>query len=351
MNRNHKQGNPEMKTMNILTSKLRLLIFTLVFGLAAFACASGSEGDATHTPPLPTKASPTDTIMQIPTLSPTPRPSPTATLQPTEMPQPSPTTTPAACNPAQVLENLYDEFYSDQFVFISNGIFLPGKGPVLTLSFWFIDYNIIPQPGDDKNDTLNNAGTALESAFKAARYIEDIDPCVKEVFAALNPIVVDNNYNGWISLDFPTSVLPEKIDLNDEIWHDIMDRYVTLNYVRAEPPLPPGSPPAEACSWNTVHDTLDMQFAQSSNGNTNFFFVRDSHGNNVWAYLDSNNVVYSTDYLGEAVSLILDEIECLHPSPDNLIVRTVGDGVVLFSSRLPRVGIENKDLSQFLPFP
>ena len=59
----------------------------------------------------------------------------------------------------------------------------------------------------------------------------------------------------------------------------------------------------------------------------------------------------STDYLGDDVKLILDGIECLYPSPDNLIVRTVGDGVVLFSQRLPREGIQKKDLSQFVPFP
>ncbi len=328
----------------------RLGIPVLVLVLFTLACSSFSgdtetpaEAAPTHTvpPPADTAAPPTTTPMP-----------PTATLPaPTETPAPpTPTTAPEACDPDQVVENLYGDLSREQFVIFYSGVFAVGKGPVLTLSFWFIDYAVPLNPPNDEA-ALNNAGTALESALNAAKYLEDADACVGEAFVSINAIVVDADYNGWISFEVPTGVLPAEVNLSDPAFTAVMDEHLTLSYVRTTPPDPAGSAPAGACAWGAAREGLEGIFGPLSNGNTAFFFVRDDHGNNVWGYLDNNNVTLSNDYFEDYVGQILTEVTCLHPAPDNLIVHTVGDGVVLFSGRLPRAGIEARDLDQFVPFP
>ncbi len=272
-----------------------------------------------------------------------PTPPGNASLSPTAAPLPA-----SACNIDQVIQNL-SEVMGYDFVFVYGGVVAPEVGPVLTLSFWFIDYSLNPQPGDDANTTLNNAGTALETAFKAVSFIEYADPCVDELFISINPIVVDQNYHGWISLNITPGVLPETVDLTDPAFKDIMDKHVTLGYVRRAAPASVGAPPSQFCEWFTVLDSLEMQFWPISNGNTGFYFVRDDNGSNVWAYLDNDNIISSPEYLETYTLMILDEIECL--DPDNLILHIVDDGNILFAGRLPREGIENKDISQFIDFP
>jgi hypothetical protein len=266
----------------------------------------------------------------------------------TEAPPPS-----TACDPVRVIERLSAEMPREQAAFFYSGAFVPGEGAVLRLSFWFVDYRINPSVGPDPQAILNNAGMALESAINWVRYFENADPCVEELFVLLNPIAVDREYNGWISLDVPSGVLPDGVGLSDLELGAAVEQNVVFSSVRRTAPAPSGSPGAGACDWTGARDGLEAAFGPPPHGNTAFFFVRDDQGNNVWAYLDNTAVTLAPeDNFNGQVAQILDEIACLHPGPDNLIVHTQGEGgIEVFSGRLPRSGIASGDLGQFVDFP
>ena len=318
----------------------------VILGISILACTT------TRAPETPTEVPDTPTPTEKPTSTPTPMPTvtATATVEPTTETE---SESMGDCDPNQVIADLYDEFPVEQFTFVYSGTFMLGVGTVSRLTFWMVDYTVNPDPGSDPNVILNNAGTALESGLHAASYIEHNYACVDEVFAYINPIVVDLNYAGWISLDMPTGVLAEKVDLSDSQQTADLDQYAQLNYVRQDPPAAFESPSASSCDWQTARTGLEGDFLSKSNGNTAFFFVRDDHGNNVWAFLDNSNVtLVPADYLEDQVLQIIAEIECLHPAPDNLIVQTLGEnGTVLFSGRLPKAGIASGDMDQFVQFP
>jgi hypothetical protein len=324
------------------------LSVVVVLGLSIIACTTtGAPETPTNVPdtdtPTPTDK-PTSTLTRVPTVTATATVEPTAEIE---------TESVEDCDPNQVIADLYTEFTREQFTFVYSGSFIFGAGTVSRLTFWMVDYSVNPDPGTNPNVILNNAGTALESGLHAASYIEHNYTCVNDVFAYINPIVVDRNYAGWISIDLPTGVLAENVDLTDSQQTADLDQYAQLNYVRQDPPAPFGSPSANSCDWSTARTGLEGEFLSNSNGNTAFFFVRDDHGNNVWVYLDNSNVTLTPeDFLEDQVLQIIADIECLHPVPDNLIVQTLGEnGTILFSGRLPKAGIESGDVNQFVQFP
>ena len=74
-----------------------------------------------------------------------------------------------------------------------------------------------------------------------------------------------------------------------------------------------------------------------------FYFVIDEAGTNVWAQWDG-----PSDFLALASILnITMELDCLHPSPTQLLTITVDqDGEVGMIALLPESGIKTMDLNQ-----
>ncbi len=284
-----------------------------------------------------------------------PAETPTQASPPTDVPtEPAPaeaTAEPDVCTPQGVIASLSSDLIKEQFVFVYPSTFVLGKGAQPTLVFWMIDYTFsLVGSSADPNVGI---GIAASTALQFASRFEHSNPCLGEVFPYMMPVVVDPSYNGWISFTIPTGVLPEKIDMNDDALYGILQESVIPGYNRTTAPEPYGDVPAGACEWPKARQGLEAAFFPNSNGNTAFYFVRDPNGNNVYAYLDNTNVILApADYLTEQVMQILDELACLHPAPDNLLLQTLGEGgMVGFSGRLPRAGIIDRDPHKFVEFP
>jgi hypothetical protein len=287
------------------------IIFLLAISLIVSGCASLS-------------ATPTPTPTQ------TPLPTATYTLQPTETP--TPTTDPMSlCEyDADFFAKLRAELPVDEAVIYRH--FINGAH---SLVVWYVEPFIEPEISTEE-ELYDNQDIAINNALVSAAQLKRADPCAG-YFDSIELVVVDRYYNGW----FSGAIRPE--DIPDRPYDSVvadMFKATDIGYVRDEIPAPNDKAPANSCDWPTTLEKIQQHFSPEL-VNTAFYFVRDEVGNNVWA----NFYVLSADsaFMSSLPSLmnITMELDCLHPTPNNIIVTAVNpEDVVVLIGYLPNTGAD-----------
>ena len=313
-----------------------LIVIVLVGACMLTSTNATSTATATTVPSSTSEptATPVPTDTQEPRATDTPEPSPTITYTP------KPSTTPAlSCDPIDVVERVREKIPYKEFIVNFNELSYSKN-----LVVWYVDPEINLE--DHSIDAFDQTVEAGDRAIQLGSELVKSDPCIGETFMGFNSIVVDQNYNGWISANVMTNQfpLPDSAQTADDRI-DAVYSGLLISFVREEYPDPLPPAPADACTWQEAHTALDGEFIILSQGNTTFFFVIDDHGANLWVQLEEpTHLIF--------LSVVLSVTDCLHPPLDNMIVFFVQpDGSVTFSGRLPKEGIANEDFDLFEPFP
>ncbi len=212
------------------------------------------------------------------------------------------------------------------------------------LNIWFVDPNI--QPGTSSEDLKENNETAMRHASTVAIYAVTLDPCIKSVFDKINPVVVDQSYNGWFSGSVAASLLPETYQPGEEEIYEVAEAFEVV-YMRRSLPAIPGAPPAGSCNWPDARERMHLHF-DPARPNVDFYFVGDEVSRKVTAQWDGSvtekidiGVIYAS------ITNVAQEIRCLHPAPDYLYVMVHdSSGTTIWMGRLPSAGIQSLDLNQ-----
>jgi hypothetical protein len=270
-------------------------------------------------------------------------PTPTQTPLPTALYTPQPTDTPTATvDPMSLCEYDVDFFAKlraelpvDEAVVYRH--FLNG---LHTLAVWYVE-PILKTEISTEDELFGNQATAINNALVSAAQLKRADPCAG-CFDTIELIVVDRYYNGW----FSGAIRPE--DIPDTPYDSVIDdmfEATDIGYIRDEIPAPNDITPANSCDWPTTREKIQLHFSPEL-VNTAFYFVRDDLGNNVWAniYVPSAEDAFISSL--PALMNIAMELDCLHPTPDFIIVTAVNpeDKVVLIGF-LPNTGTDT-DTSQ-----
>jgi hypothetical protein len=253
---------------------------------------------------------------------------PTATITPTEIKKPT-ATTPSTFTPSPSNTNLPTDTQVVHECIIDNDFLTKLKdvvpyddfylyhniiGGIHTLAVWYIDPEIDIQVSAE---TLESELTGvIERATELGIALYDVDPCVGQTFTGFNPVVVDAGYNGWFSgLLYSEDIIEGAGDVSD-----LVNSYFQPYHISFVPE-PVGDIPEGRCTWEETEEKLWHHFSRERE-NVSFYFVYDLNGYNVWVQWDGMGLLPL-----ETASIlnVTMELDCLYPTPDNLIVMVVGE--------------------------
>jgi hypothetical protein len=259
---------------------------------------------------------PAPTPTALPTPSPVPTEAPTATSTPepapTEQPSPAPST---VCDPNEVVVELQTEVPFVEFVLRHN--YAVG---IRSLVVWYVDPDLDPLASAGALEA--NLGLAFEHALNLSADLNRASACVQQLFDGINPIVVDADYNGWLSGLIDPASLPDSPMLSSaEI--EALKAEMQVNYTRTRPTDSLTRPLASegSCTWRDTLPRIQWHFS-SERPNIGFYFVIDEGGTNIWAQWDGPPDAGLTM---ASMMNVLFELDCLYPVPTRLIVIVVDD--------------------------
>ena len=80
-------------------------------------------------------------------------------------------------------------------------------------------------------------------------------PCIKSVFDKVNPVVVDQDYNGWFSGSVTVSLLPETLEPGEKEIYEAAKAFEVV-YTRRSLPVIPDAPPSGSCNWQEARERM-----------------------------------------------------------------------------------------------
>jgi hypothetical protein len=277
-------------------------------------------------------------------LHPTPTLTPTftatVTLTPTSLPinTPVPTNTKLPpCNADQTIKNLKSKVSYSESVVLYNKL----QGTSF-LVVWFVDPEINSTPKE--SEIPENVHLAIHKALILSQQLNAEDSCVGRLFDKINTIVVDKNYNGWLSAQIEITNLPDTIQTDEKQLNELTNRY-EIEYVKTKVTENLDPAPTNSCTWEASKKNIHSHFS-SERENVGFYFVLDDAGVNVWAQWDSQPDFLQLTLPASLLKVAM-EIQCLSPKPDRIIFDVVDD-----NGEMQIVGIWNwsdaksQDISQ-----
>jgi hypothetical protein len=133
----------------------------------------------------------------------------------------------------------------------------------------------------------------------------------------INPVVVDKNFNGWLSIEMPVEAFPNTADLTSINKEEIMSSSI-IQYARQAPPEILDETSDDSCSWNEARENIKWHF-DPDQPNNSFTFTRDETGTLLSAYwvIPEGFADYALDMSLASVMNVISEAECLYPQVDN----------------------------------
>ncbi len=267
-------------------------------------------------------------------IQPTATPEPTATLTPsvtitrTSIPTRTSTPTPQTdCDPNVFIEGLkpyvpYETFTLGYQIYQGERI----------LFFWIVDPALDPAASED--ELQQNFDLAVLHSIELANLLNQTDVCVAEYFDYFNPIVVDQNFNGWFSGGINIDLLPGSGELSDAALEVVREGIFNFGFWERTFVPDVQAIPSESCTWDEVEELVSRHFYDSVL-NT-YFLVADNLGITFTVQYATR---YPDDYLGDAMTTYLNterEVECLLPEVDYVFVSIVDElGNLVYSESVP----------------
>lgn len=264
-------------------------------------------------------------------------------ITPQKTPQPSRVATAGICSADNILVSLrnsallktaYEEYAVDYS--LTDGI--------LFLNIWLVDPDLGSAAAVEDVQTNNNI--AILHASYAAIVFNASESCIASVFDKINVIVVDQNYNGWLSTAVPIASLPVTLQPTTEEMTAVIQAFEPV-YLRRESPPEQGSRPRGSCTWTESNARIHLHF-DPARANVNFYFVGDENSRKVTAQWDGAlNTTLDIGVIYASIMNVAQEIQCLYPAPDYLYIFVLDNGGgLLFFARLPSSGIQSMDLNE-----
>jgi hypothetical protein len=245
--------------------------------------------------------------------------------------------TSSSCNAEQTLRNLKSKVAYDEFVLYYNKV-----KSTSFLIIWFVDPEI--NPAAKESELAKNADLAIRDALILSQELKASDACTGKLFDVINAIVVDKNYNGWLSGQIKIEELPETVQTGQDQLAELSRLYEKA-YLRNKVTKKLGSAPAGSCKWTEAKKNIYNHFS-SERENIAFYFVLDESGANIYAQWDGQpDFVQAT--LPAALMNIAMEINCLFPEPDRIIFNIVDEtGEMQIIGAWNGSDAKNQDISQ-----
>jgi hypothetical protein len=246
------------------------------------------------------------------------------------------TATPSAdCNADNVLANLKELVPYDEFT-----MHYSTSKDSTSLVVWFVDPDLDVKA--DAKSIEKYVTLAQEHAASLVHLLNSSDRCVAKLFAEINPIVVDSNYNGWLSAQIDLTKIPAVKTLSKEDIDDLIKLF-DIGFTRKNVSKIAALAPKDSCTWQDANKNLHSHFSPERQ-NVSFQFTIDDNGVNVWAQWDSPT---DLNFVVAALTNVVQEIRCLHPKVDQLFVIVVDkDGVVFLIGAMSQKAIQAQDIGQ-----
>ena len=273
-------------------------------------------------------ASPVTTPVSTVTNTVAPPSTPTSPVS-MDTPLPSPSPAPVeSCVAEDVLDSIQNEIWFDEFEIHYNDL-----GGAQSLVFWYTEPEISLDV--ELSDIENNLSIAIQSGVLVSQYLAQEYPCLSELFPYLNPVVVDQNYNGWFSGRVATTDL-----LGDKKSIDEIVGVFEIGYLREAPPDEFAAEEANICSWPDTEERVAWHFPKDET-NTVFYYVIDDAGVNVWSQWVIKREFDVIENLGPYVLNIVMELDCLYPAPTQVIMIVVDEaGITRFVGLIPGAAVQ-----------
>jgi hypothetical protein len=186
------------------------------------------------------------------------------------------------------------------------------------LNVWFVAREI--DPAVSPEILVENNRRAQYAAAELVIRIINSDRCIARLFDYVSPVVVDSQYHGYFSAQVSPLIIPKTDAPTEEDIRAMMAAFIN-SYIKIAAPQSAAPAPARSCSWPETEAKIRQHFS-AGRPNVSFYFVIDEYGANVWAQWDGP--------IDEAMVLvnllnITQELDCLHPRPDNLIYIVVDE--------------------------
>lgn len=263
-----------------------------------------------------------------------PAANPSATFTPAA---PAPVSSPtqrstSSCDPSQTLDEVRAALPVDEFAVhyhVSRG--------TTTLVIWSVNRDIPLSITEAQiSETLDQAWI---HAGRMAIAAVNASSCVGELFDAIDTIVVDGNYAGWLSgqiriADIPSEATHEEID---DSFLMALDRF-NLTFVRQAlvQAVPEGS-----CDWPEARENIWTHFSPERR-NLAFYYTIDDFGGNVWAQWDGppDDAVLLASMMNVMLGL-----ECFNPQANIIAIVVDESGNIIRFALVPKMNISEIQIS------
>jgi hypothetical protein len=244
-----------------------------------------------------------------------PTPIPDSTSAPIAVPTDA---KPRACNADKTLRNLKSGIAYEESVILYNKV-----QDTAFLVIWFVDPEI--NSAAKENEITKNTNIAIRDALIVSQELKEIDPCVSELFTVINTVVVDKNYNGWLSGQINTTDLPTTMQTDEKQLIELAQLYQIgeAGYLRSKVTANTGAASAGSCTWAEANKNIHNHFS-SERENVAFYFILDDGGTTVWTQWDSQPDFVQVN-LPASIMNVAMELDCLHPRPDKIMFSIVDE--------------------------
>lgn len=243
--------------------------------------------------------------------------SPTLKIVPTATP-------PLNCSANEVIEELKKEIPYEEFTLTYNSI-EGGRH----LFFWIVDPSLALTQKDEALEI--NLESAIQHSIELSHKLKQANICTAYLFATINPIVVDKNYNKWFSGTIDVRDLPAHSQLTEKDIRWAKDAIMNLRGVwQRQTVIDLQQVSVNSCDWNEVQKHLSMYFSSSSL-NAYYVFADNDHKTFTVQHqvTDKNEESVVFPNVGEAVS-------CFQPSIDTIMIILVDEkGNILSKKQIP----------------
>lgn len=216
----------------------------------------------------------------------------------------------------QVDELLIDYTFEAHYTSINNE---------LILSFWLVDTELDPATSVD-----NIAETSTQAFIHGAMIAHQIayqNPCVKELFDGINPMIVDRDYNGWYIDIIPMRALPLIENPSAEVLIASIERsgmeYADIRRTSTQDKTQTAQ--SGACTWSDARAAIREIIDPEQHNNAAYLIVNHKQVlvQIQWQIVQDNQA--DDQAIVERIGLLSKVLDCLTPAIDIMEVFVVDD--------------------------
>lgn len=198
-------------------------------------------------------------------------------------------------------------------------------GEDMVLLLWLVHPDIDPAVDEfDEFQEYQYSSTML-AAHTVMNLANDI-PCVRQIYDAIAPNVVDRDYNSWLAMRFEINSLPDRSDLSDlELVTEVLAKVDEGNAPQymAKPPSEYdfGPKPDDACTWPEVREAIEAQYADVIDlANYGFTYYHMGNSTLLMGQIEYQYEEFEPfmEQTGVVTWNVMIETECIYPAIDEI---------------------------------